>query len=220
MLTIREIDLRWNEFRDAHDQVIRNRHEASSRSHEFRDRANEILESHIWWVYENLSDVDEFPTRFKRICRDILRELRKCNCTNAVVTESRTPAFCPSCAYSGKTDRVRRQLCLRLWETINQALVAYDHVLGRIQSDVIEASTEFAASSSDELIAEGALSVGEKLRHGVSVADYSENELKVLILILRKMRLSVASQPIVEESLPPVITGEEIVDDAVVSISN
>ena len=220
LLTIREIDLRWNEFRDAHDQVIRNRHEASSRSHEFRDRANEILESHIWWVYENLSDVDEFPTRFKRICRDILRELRKCNCTNAVVTESRTPAFCPSCAYSGKTDRVRRQLCLRLWETINQALVAYDHVLGRIQSDVIEASTEFAASSSDELIAEGALSVGEKLRHGVSVADYSENELKVLILILRKMRLSVASQPIVEESLPPVITGEEIVDDAVVSISN
>jgi len=108
---------------------------------------------------------------------------------------------------------------LRLWETINQALVAYDHVLSRIQNDVVEASTEFAALSRNETIAEGALAVGEKLRHGISVADYSENELKVLILILRKMRVSSNSHAVVEEALTPVITGEEIVDDAVVSIS-
>ena len=219
LLTIKDIDSRWNEFRENHVQFITSHHETSSRSHEFRDRANEILDSHIWWVYENLCDVDEFPTRFKRICREILRELRKCNCTNSLVLESTMPAFCPSCGYSGKSDRVRRQLCLRLWETINQALVAYDHVLSRIQNDVVEASTEFAALSRNETIAEGALAVGEKLRHGISVADYSENELKVLILILRKMRVSSNSHAVVEEALTPVITGEEIVDDAVVSIS-
>jgi hypothetical protein len=58
--------------------------------------------------------------------------------------------------------------------------------------------------------------MGEKLRHGVSVADFSEEELRILILAMRRLKPSAGNRAVIEESISPVITGEEIVEDAVV----
>jgi hypothetical protein len=174
------------------------------------------MASHEWWVFENLARVEQFPTRFRRISREIQRELRRCNCTNAVVTPDGEAAFCPSCGISAKTDRSRSALCTRLWETVNQALVAYDHVLSRIFEDVIDAAQALANSTNEASLLDTANSVGEKLKHGVSVADFTEEELRVLILAMRRMKVSPDAGSGIEESISPVITGEEIVEDAVV----
>ena len=206
----------WINFQANYNEFISHRHESSARSHEHRDRSNEILASHEWWVFENLSSVDQFPTRFRRIVKEVLREIRKCNCTNEIaLTESRS-AFCPVCGFTAKTDRVRSALCVRLWETVNQALVAYDHVLARLAIDVAEAAMEFAASSGSESILESASAVGDKLKHGISVADFTEDELRMLILSMRRMQVAIGTRETVEETITPVITGEEIVEDAVV----
>jgi len=206
----------WANFRSSYNEFILSQHAASARFHDIKDRANEILDSHVWWVYENLCDVDQFPTRFRRITREILREIRKCNCTSSVVQNDTSPAYCPTCGFSVHTDRVRNILCIKLWETINQAIVAYDHVLGRIQEEVLDAGAAFGASISDESVAESVLAMCDKLRNGVSVADFTENEMRVLIVVLRRMAIGLEAHHELEEAIDPVITGEEIVEDVVV----
>jgi hypothetical protein len=106
-------------------------------------------------------------------------------------------------------------LCTKLWETINQAIVAYDHVLSRLRDDVIDACGHFAATVDDEAVSNDSLSLAEKIGHGVSVADLTENELRVLVFVLHELHVP-SAEPAVEESIPPVITGEEIVEDVVV----
>jgi hypothetical protein len=48
------------------------------------------------------------------------------------------------------------------------------------------------------------------------VSDFTEDELRILILAMRRMRLPNQGQESVDESISPVITAEEIVEDAVV----
>jgi hypothetical protein len=208
-----EIRTTWLDLQANYNEFVTRSHESASRLHEHRDRANEIQASHEWWVFENLSTVDQFPTRFRRICKDIIREIRKCNCTNAA--SETDPVTCPKCAFTPKTDRVRSVLCIRLWDTVNQALVAYDHVLRRIADDVIE-SVGAPTSSNDESVAACTASVAEKLGHEVSVADFTENELRLLIMAMRRMDTPIDHHDEIEETISPVITGEEIVEDAVV----
>ena len=208
-----EIRTTWLDLQANYSEHVKNSHESASRLHEHRDRANEIQSSHEWWVFENLSAVDQFPTRFRRICKDIIREIRKCNCTNAV--SETNPVFCPTCGFTPKTDRMRSASCIRLWETVNQALVAYDHVLRRIADDVIE-SVEAFTPDVGELLAADTTSVAEKLRREVSVADFTENELRLLIMAMRRMDTTSPHNDEIEETISPVITGEEIVEDAVV----
>jgi hypothetical protein len=174
------------------------------------------MASHEWWVYENLSTVEQFPTRFGRITREIMRELRRCNCTNTVVVPEGKAAFCPSCGISAKTERVRSALCTKLWETVNQAIVAYDHVLGRLVEDVCESARTVGSEQKNDSVSGAANSIEEKLRHGVSVADFSEEELRVLILAMRRLHPTSGQRSEIEESISPVITGEEIVEDVVV----
>jgi hypothetical protein len=216
ILKATEVRTNWLDLQAAYNNHISERHESSARSHGHRDRANEILASQEWWVFENLSSIDQFPTRFRRIAREILREIRTCNCTNPIAVSDTRSAFCPACGFSAKTDRVRSTSCLRLWETVNQALVAYDHVLSRSVDEVIEAAESLAVSLLAGVDVDSIKSMGEKLKHGISVSDFTEDELRVLILAMRQMRLPPCSQPAVDDSIAPVITAEEIVEDAVV----
>ena len=215
ILNAPEIETRWIDYSAHYNEYISTAHENSARAHDIRDRANEILASQTWWIYENLSGVEQFPTRFSRITREIFRELRKCNCTCTVVESPGKPVFCPACGFSAKTERVRSMLCTKLWETINQAIVAYDHVLSRLRDDVIDACGHFAGTADDEAVSNDSLSLAEKIGHGVSVADLTENELRVLVFVLHELHVP-SAEPAVEESIPPVITGEEIVEDVVV----
>jgi hypothetical protein len=208
-----EIRTTWLDLQAGYYAYVTHSHEAASRLHEHRDRTNEIQASHEWWVFENLSTVDQFPTRFRRICKDIIREIRKCNCTNAI--SETNSVLCPTCAFSPKTERVRSILCVRLWETVNQALVAYDHVLRRIADEVI-GSVETLPSINDDSVTKCSGSVVEKLRHEVSVADFTEDELRILIMAMLRIQMPACHREDVEEAIAPVITGEEIVEDAVV----
>ena len=215
ILKATEVRTTWLDLQANYATFIAERHESSARSHEHRDRVNEILASHEWWVFENLSSIDQFPTRFRRISREILREIRVCNCTNSITVSDTKVAFCSACGFTAKTDRVRSILCLRLWENVNQALVAYDHVLSRTADEVIESAEAISAASNGSVV-ESLSSMSEKLKHGVSVTDFSEDELRILIMAMRKMRMPTLDHQVVEESIAPVITAEEIVEDAVV----
>lgn len=209
------LTVHWEDFQANFNKHFEVLHESSSRSHDIRDRANEIMASHEWWIYENLSEVEQFPTRFTRIIREIVRELRNCNCTAKVSTSAQRPAFCPACGYALKSDRFRALLCGRLWETVNQAIVAYDHVLQRMKDDVIERAASHAKKSKNGA-ADGAKGLVEKFRSGASVATYTDDELRVLMLIFNELRSTPASLPDLEESIPPMVTGEEIVEDVLV----
>lgn len=208
-----EVRTGWLDLKSNFGQYISERHIASARSHEHRDRMNEILGSHEWWVFENLSSIEQFPTRFRKISRDVQRELRKCNCTNEVVRLENSEAFCPVCGFSAKSDRVRSTLCLRLWENVNQAIVAYDHVLSRIGQEVSESMAAISDSPGQE---SNVRSAQDKLERGVSVADFTEDELRILMMAMRRLEPTGYSREVLEESIVPVITGEEIVEDVVV----
>jgi hypothetical protein len=206
----------WNDFQANYNQYFEKHHESSSRSHEVRDRANEIIASHEWWIYENLANVEQFPTRFKRITKGILREIRNCNCTAAVSASDRQPAYCSSCGYSVKSDRHRWMLCTRLWETVNQAIVAYDHVLQRIKDDVIERAELMAKRKKDKIEQAAVKDLLEKLRTDASVAAFTEDELRAFMLVCKDLRSPADKLVDVEESITPVVTGEEIIEDVVV----
>jgi hypothetical protein len=209
------LSLNWTEFQKNFNEDFETRHVASSRTHEIRDRANEILATREWWVFENLAEVDQFPTRFKRITKEILRELRRCNCTANVANDASFPAYCTVCGYSLKSDRSRSLLCGRLWDTINQAITAYDHVLQRIKDDVVEAAEKFARSSKSEEAAAAAKGVLKKLKDGASVSALDENELRAMLLVFKRLNAP-NTEPILEESITPVVMAEEIIEDAVV----
>jgi hypothetical protein len=209
------LTVHWEEFQSNFNRHFESLHEASSRSHDIRDRANEIMASHEWWIYENLSEVDQFPTRFNRITKEIARDLRNCNCTAKISAAGQRPAFCPLCGFEIKSERYRSLLCGRLWETINQAIVAYDHVLQRMKDDVIERAEAIAKKATNGY-AHGAKGLSEKLRVDASVAACTDDELRVLIMVLNELRHMPATMPHIEESVPPVVTGEEIVEDVLV----
>ena len=194
------LTVNWDDFQSHYDQHYAARHEEAS-LHELRDRANEILASHEWWIFENLAEVDQFPTRFKRISKEVLRELRRCNCTAAVMTASLRPAYCPICGYSLKSDRYRSLLCGRLWENVNQAIVAYDHVLQRIKDDVIERAEHFSGSVKDEAAALAATELLERLNTEASVANYTENELRAVILVFKYLNRRPPEFPIWRKAL-------------------
>jgi len=206
----------WTQFQGAFSEFTRASHDAAARVHDARDRANEIMASHEWWVFENLSEVDQFPTRFCRIAKECLRELRRCNCTSTVADVRERPPYCAVCGYTIRTDRNRALICNHLWENINQAIVAYDHVMLRLKSDIVELAKEFAASSkvADEVSA--AKKLVESLESDLSVADISENELRILIMMLARMQSDTVRMPEIDESMPPVIVGEQIIEDVVV----
>jgi hypothetical protein len=209
------LSLNWSEFQKNFNEDFEMRHVASSRTHEIRDRANEILATHEWWIFENLADVEQFPTRFRRITKEILRELRRCNCTASANTAEYVPPYCAVCGYSLRSDRNRSLLCGRLWDTINQAIVAYDHVLQRIKDDVIEGAEKFAKSNKSGDGADAAKGLLKKLKDGVSVAALDGNELRAMLLVFKRLNAP-SAEPLIEESITPVVTAEEIIEDAVV----
>ena len=210
------LTVHWNDFQANFNKLFESRHASSARSHEVRDRVNEITASHEWWIYENLCEVDQFPARFRQIVKDILRETRNCNCTAQVSSSVTRPAFCPICGYSLKSDRYRALLCDRLRETINQAIAAYDHVLQRIKNDVLERAEILLKRAKDDTARTGAKGVCEKLESDASVASYSDDELRTLILVFNELRLPASDASDVEESIPPIVTGEEIFEDVLV----
>jgi hypothetical protein len=207
----------WNEFRLGFDAFIIEQHELSSRSHEVRDKATEIISTHEWWVFENLTEIEQFPTRFRRISRDILRELRKCNCTAKIVVSSDQAPFCPVCGFSMKTERQRRVLCSQLWETINQAIGAYETVIHRMRDDVLAALKEYTKQTGDAVVKETSSILSENLKNGLRATDLSENELRLLRVIFGRLqappKLDLRE---IDDGFTPVITAEEIIEDAVV----
>jgi hypothetical protein len=204
----------WDEFRENFNKYLETRHQASARSHDIRDRANEIMASHEWWIYENLSSVEQFPTRFRHIIKEILRELRTCNCTADVQTGQ--PAFCAICGYAIKSDRYRSQLCGRMWETVNQSIVAYDHVLQRMKDDVLERAEAIAKRAKDKTAGAAARRLVDKLKKDDTVAGYDDDELRTLVVVFRELQAPTTGLHDVEESIPHVVTGEEIVEDVLV----
>jgi len=86
----------------------------------------------------------------------------------------------------------------------------------RLKSDIVELAKEFAASSkvADEVSA--AKKLVESLESDLSVADISENELRILIMMLARMQSDTVRMPEIDESMPPVIVGEQIIEDVVV----
>jgi hypothetical protein len=211
------LDESWTQYQEKFADRLSSRHEASARSHEIRDRAHEIQATREWWIFENLSDVRQFPTRFRRICRGILRELRKCNCTARLTQQAGRPPFCAVCGYSPRSERSRKMLCGQLWETVNQALGAYEHVLGRMQEEVAGGVDQYLTSSKAEAATAAAGSLSEHLRDGLRLTDLSDDELRVLRIVMDE--LSSASDREIRdltEGLPPVFTAEQVIEDAVV----
>jgi hypothetical protein len=68
----------------------------------------------------------------------------------------------------------------------------------------------------DDTARTGAKGVCEKLESGASVASYSDDELRTLILVFNELRLPASDASDVEESIPPIVTGEEIFEDVLV----
>ena len=209
------LTVHWEDLQANFNKHFQSLHESSSRSHDIRDRANEIMASHEWWIYENLSEIGQFPTRFNRMTKEITRELRNCNCTAKVSSVSQRPAYCSACGFEIKSERYRSLLCGRLWETINQAIVAYDHVLHRMKDDVVERA-EVLAKTAKAGYGVGAKGLLGKLRADASVAACNDDELRVLIIILNELHHVPTRLTHIEESVPPVVTGEEIVEDVLV----
>jgi hypothetical protein len=88
-------------------------------------------------------------------------------------------------------------------------------VLQRIKDDVVEAAEKFARSSKSEEAAAAAKGVLKKLKDGASVSALDENELRAMLLVFKRLNAP-NTEPILEESITPVVMAEEIIEDAVV----
>jgi len=120
-----KLDTLWTSFKGSHDHLIAESHAASARLHETRDKAAEIMSSHEWWVFENLANTGSFSPSYRQSARELMRELRVCNCTLLVVEGSTSPLVCPGCGFSLRNSRKRRTLPNRLWALISHGLDSF-----------------------------------------------------------------------------------------------
>ena len=86
----------------------------------------------------------------------------------------------------------------------------------RLKADVVGLAKEFTRSSKNEDEAGAAKKLIQSLESDLSVADISENELRVLMMMLERMQSDAVKMHEFDESMPPVIVGEQIIEDVVV----
>jgi hypothetical protein len=212
-----QLEQMWAEFREKFDAYIADRHATSSRMHDARDRANEVLASREYWVFENLGKIDRLPRRHWMESRELLRKLRSCNCTLDLSTGNLGPPFCPACGFTLKIDRRRDRLPDRLWKVVNDGLASYERLIRARKDELLSLIEGIAKSKTDEVSKAAASTLMTSISNGANTVDLSENELRLLQLILKdhlspsEMHASVA-----EESFSPVITAEAIIEDAIV----
>jgi len=205
-----DLEALLSDFRVRFNAFIAERHTSASRSHDVRDRTNEILASREWWVFENLAKIELFPQRFRLASRELLRELRMCNCTAQPASTSNGAPFCAVCGFSLKRKRRRDNLPDKFWKTVHGGLAEFESIL-RVQKDVLlSLSDSIGQSGGDAAFRD--LSVS--LSNGARIVDLSENELRALQTIIQRSLQEDSVGASIHETFTPVITGE-IIEDAV-----
>jgi hypothetical protein len=214
---IAEIEERWGQFKSLFEQFLSERHENTSRSHSIRDRVGEMVSSREWWVFENLAGLEHYSGHYRQTGRKLLRELRSCSCTAPVSNDREGPPFCPVCGFTMERKRRRERLPDDLWKIVHEGLDSYDRLVRSHKNEIAAALTSDTEIVRDKDAKESGAALAEKLKNGVQILDCSENELRVLRIVLERHipRLS-RTYSEVDEHFSPVITAEEIIEDVVV----
>ncbi|HYJ91944.1 MAG TPA: DUF6079 family protein, partial [Pyrinomonadaceae bacterium] len=213
---VQALNALWIDFKSKYDVHLAERHTAASRSHETRDKASEIMASQEWWVFENLANTGKFSQRYRQISRQIMRDLRVCNCTARVVTAERTPMFCPSCGFSPRGSRTRNQLPRRLWTLVSDGLASFESAITRQKDRLLAAIQDLSKSEKSEQGRQAATSLSSKLADGFRLLDLSEDELRVLQTAIHQHGSIEAADNYVQQVYASVISAETIIEDAVV----
>jgi len=204
-------------FRSTFEAHIAEMHTAASRSHDTRDKTGEVMASREWWVFENLARISLFPQRFWIESRELLRELRFCNCVVQYSSLARGQRICPACGFSLKHHRDRERLPDKLRSVVHSGLACYGRIIDSRKEELLSLIGEIAKAQNEPEIRDSADSLKVGISGAMPLVDLTENELRILQLVLRRHLTPVhAPMADVGEPISPIITAEEIIEDAVV----
>jgi len=210
---IAALETLWQDFGSRFDSRLAESHAASARLHETRDKAAEIMSSHEWWVFENLANTGNFGATYRQTAREMVRELRVCNCTTQLAPGSSSPLTCPGCGYSLRASRRRQTLPQRLWALVCEALESFETSIGRQREKLSTAIHELIADEPSEDGKSSGASLAEKLGNGSRLLDLSEDELRMLQAAIVRYGPLHSSESFVPSTYSPAVT---VIEDAVV----
>ena len=208
-----ELDSHWSDFRGKYDHRLAESHSVSSRSHETRDKAAEIMSSHEWWVFENLVNTGSFSPGYRQRAREIMRELRVCNCTLHLSEGGSSPLTCPGCGFSLGAHRMRRTLPNRLWALVSEGLESFESAISKNTDRLVVAMNDLAKDEPTEEGRSSAVSLTGKLQNGSRLLDLSEDELRMLQAAIAQLGPIDAKETFVPSTYSPAVT---VIEDAVV----
>jgi len=171
-----ELATTWENFRRSYIDLYLVRH--GRLAIESRERLAEILDTDIWWDFENLSELPAFNPDFRIRARRLINEIGQPDCPADVEALLKTDPVCV-CGFTFASLVTRERLPGELWNLVNSALVEYCDVLtsrvGEIQA--------FASESVDKALSSAARKLGESLMSG----DVSEQLSSLQIAAIRRV---------------------------------
>ncbi|HEY2865694.1 MAG TPA: hypothetical protein VGJ02_01265, partial [Pyrinomonadaceae bacterium] len=210
---IEQLEMLWQEFGAKFDARLAESHAVSARLHETRDKAAEIMSSHEWWVFENLANTGHFDAAYRQTAREIIRELRVCNCTTQIAAGSSSPLACPGCGYSFRANRRRQTLPQRLWALVSEALESYEASIARQRDKLVAAIYELVQDEPSEGGKLSGASLAGKLTSSSRLLDLSEDELRILQAAIVRFGPLRSSESFIPSTYSPAVT---VIEDALV----
>lgn len=184
--SLTEIETMWELFLGSYSEFVASKHDAVYRSHEIRESFDEILSSDRWWEFQNLSAIELFPRHYWLQSQRLLRRFRALTCRADVRERLKHHPFC-SCGFSASSSAAFADLPRELSEVVELGLKAYHELLKDLYPEIISRITSLPEEFQTGPLRAAVESLSGTLVSDAAVSTLSDDELRVLSILLRDM---------------------------------
>jgi Family of unknown function (DUF6079) len=188
------------EFRDQYTAHFAELHDNTMRSHEIREKIDEILQSSEWWEFENLSRIPIFHQNYRKQTQKLLKQTGELACNFDVREMLRTKPFC-ACSFQMSNAKTWENLPSRLNETIKLGRTSYRRTLRFLAQNLVPLLENFAEQEKNTEFAECAKKLSIIFRQNAEIPLLNNVDLQVLSKIITLLPNSIILQ-----TKPPEMT--------------
>jgi len=203
-----EMESLWQDFHTQYTDYFALKHDLVMKSHNLKDKFDEIVSGDEWWEFVNLSRLTIFQKSYWKQANQLHRQLKNLNCRFDVRGMLKTQPFCV-CSFN----------LAQMWEVENlpatfEAIItrgrkSYWKILRLLSQTIITSVEHFAEEASDEEFLTAAIHLIEIFKDGKDAHVLTNDELVILQKVFENLPTSplVAINFATEESF---LSGEEL----------
>jgi Family of unknown function (DUF6079) len=187
------IDTLCEEFKSQYSDHFAVKHDNAMRSHETREKLDEILQSSEWWEFENLSKISLFHQSYWQKAQKLLQRFNEIGCNFDVREMLRTKPFC-ACSFQLSNAQTWENLPELLAETIKLGRNSYRRTLRILGQHLLPLAESFAAAEQSGEFAESAKTITNIFRQNIEIPLLANSDLQVLRKITTMLPNSIVLQ--------------------------